>query len=302
MDSLITVITATYNRAHKLVKLYESLLNQRDQFFIWLIIDDGSEDKTNPLVSEWIQENKIEIKYIQQPNKGKHKAINRGVMEIDTTLTITVDSDDILTSDAIETIRRDWQNNKNKNIVGMMYLKSHFNDELIGDQFTIDYEVTTYENARWKERIRGDKAEVWLTKELLKHPYPEIDGENFFSEQYAYLAISGKGRLLAINKTIYKCEYLPNGLSSRIRELQYRNPQGAVINAIAISKSNYGSMRRFKSFIQIVTFSLISGKNMLSNLYSANYSFLWFPLFPIAIMYYFSLRIKYFVKSNIRVG
>jgi glycosyltransferase involved in cell wall biosynthesis len=47
---MITVYTATFNRAYVLEKLYNSLLRQTDQYFDWLIIDDGSQDDTYQLV------------------------------------------------------------------------------------------------------------------------------------------------------------------------------------------------------------------------------------------------------------
>ena len=42
----ITVFTPTFNRAHILPKLYNSLLKQTNQNFEWLIVDDGSTDNS----------------------------------------------------------------------------------------------------------------------------------------------------------------------------------------------------------------------------------------------------------------
>ena len=44
--STITIITPTYNRADLLPRLYESLVRQTDKDFEWLVVDDGSTDKT----------------------------------------------------------------------------------------------------------------------------------------------------------------------------------------------------------------------------------------------------------------
>ena len=59
----LTVFTPAYNRAYTLHKCYESLIRQTCKDFVWLIIDDGSTDNTKELVSKWIKENKINIKY-----------------------------------------------------------------------------------------------------------------------------------------------------------------------------------------------------------------------------------------------
>ena len=42
----LTVFTPTYNRAHTIVRTYESLCRQSCSDFDWLIIDDGSSDGT----------------------------------------------------------------------------------------------------------------------------------------------------------------------------------------------------------------------------------------------------------------
>ena len=67
---MITVFTPTYNRCDTLKRLYKSLLNQNCKDFCWLIVDDGSADDTQKLVSKWIDENKISIRYYRQENQG----------------------------------------------------------------------------------------------------------------------------------------------------------------------------------------------------------------------------------------
>ena len=51
----LTVFTPTYNRAHLLRRLYESLVTQSCQDFEWLVIDDGSTDFTRQLVESFIE-------------------------------------------------------------------------------------------------------------------------------------------------------------------------------------------------------------------------------------------------------
>ena len=43
---MITVFTPTYNRADTLERLYNSLKNQSVKNFEWIVIDDGSTDRT----------------------------------------------------------------------------------------------------------------------------------------------------------------------------------------------------------------------------------------------------------------
>ena len=62
---MITVFTPTFNRAYLLGRLYESLCAQTNKDFEWLIVDDGSTDNTEQLISSFIQENRILINYIK---------------------------------------------------------------------------------------------------------------------------------------------------------------------------------------------------------------------------------------------
>ena len=77
---MITVFTPTYNRANFLPNLYKSLQDQNNKNFEWIIVDDGSVDCTEQLVSEWLNDNNdFNILYFKQKNSGKHIAINKGV-------------------------------------------------------------------------------------------------------------------------------------------------------------------------------------------------------------------------------
>lgn len=105
----ITVFTPTYNRAYIIEKLYRSLQRQTFEDFEWLVVDDGSNDDTEKLFSEWQkEENKFPIRFYKQENKGKCQAINTALDLAEGLLFFTVDSDDYLTDDALQKIS-DWE-------------------------------------------------------------------------------------------------------------------------------------------------------------------------------------------------
>ena len=105
----ITVFTPTYNRAKTLVRVYESLLNQTNKDFVWLIVDDGSTDNTKVLVAKWIEENKLSIEYHYKENGGKHTAMKMAYQLAQTKYLLAIDSDDELTPDAVEDFLNDWK-------------------------------------------------------------------------------------------------------------------------------------------------------------------------------------------------
>ena len=106
---ILTIFTPAFNRAYTLEKLYNSLLVQTSKDFEWLIVDDGSTDNTEELVSDWIEEGKIKIRYYYQKNSGKQVAMNLGAEKCITELFDCVDSDDYLLPDAVEAMLRFWE-------------------------------------------------------------------------------------------------------------------------------------------------------------------------------------------------
>ena len=56
MKSLfLSIITPTYNRANKLHVAFNSLMNQTNKNFEWIIVDDGSNDNTPDVVSAFVK-------------------------------------------------------------------------------------------------------------------------------------------------------------------------------------------------------------------------------------------------------
>ena len=86
----VSILTPTFNRGKLLYKLYNSLINQSNKNFEWVVIDDGSTDNTKQVINKYISDNKISIKYFYKNNGGKHKAINYGMQYINSELTFIV--------------------------------------------------------------------------------------------------------------------------------------------------------------------------------------------------------------------
>ena len=97
VTTILTIFTPAYNRAHTLLRTYESLCRQSCKAFIWLVVDDGSTDNTAALVQQWqSRDNGFEIQYIYKENGGMHTAHNVAYANIHTELNTCIDSDDML--------------------------------------------------------------------------------------------------------------------------------------------------------------------------------------------------------------
>ncbi|MBQ7403876.1 MAG: glycosyltransferase family 2 protein [Lentisphaeria bacterium] len=98
-----TIFTPSYNRAHTLPRLFDSLKKQTFQDFEWLIVDDGSTDETQKIIEEIQRSEKtFPIIYLKTENGGKHRAINLGLKHAKGTLFFIVDSDDYLPENSLE--------------------------------------------------------------------------------------------------------------------------------------------------------------------------------------------------------
>ena len=288
---LVTIITPTFNRANYLPILFESLQNQTSNMFDWIIVDDGSSDNTSEVVLNF-KPDSFKLTFLKQNNLGKHKAINRAVKLVQTELIFIVDSDDTLTIDAIDTVCKDWLSKK-QDIIGISYLRQNSLGQIIGDKFTNNYLVSTHSKERIINNVRGDKAEVWETIHFKNIPFLEFEGEKFFSEQYKYLLLSGSKNVLYVNKAIYICEYLMDGLSKKIRRLQFENPNGTMANSILLSEKKYPINVRIKAFLQIYSFSHISDKRFLSAFRDSGFNKIWLLLIPIGLLYKYFLVLRY---------
>ena len=224
---LVTIFTPTYNRGYLLTRLYNSLLDQTDINFEWIIVDDGSTDSTKEIVSSFIEDKRIKVIYEYQNNSGKHVAVNRGIDLALGDYFAIVDSDDYLLPNTIEAIKTAFSNlDLNNKFAGIAFNKGYSPDKYVGETFSGEYlDATSID--RKKYNILGDKFEVFFTKILKENKFPVIDGEKFMSEIVLWTRIAVQGyKIRWFNKIVYICEYLPGGLTDSNDKLIAANYKG----------------------------------------------------------------------------
>lgn len=227
---MITVFTPTYNRAYIIDKLYESLCSQTCPDFEWLIVDDGSTDDTEALIDSFIAERKINIRYVKQPNGGKHRAINRGVREAKGELFFIVDSDDQLPLDSIAIVSDYYsQVADDSSFAGVCGLKYYSTGEKVGGEFIYEVLDCNSIDFRFKYKLTGDMGEVFRTSVLKEYPFPEIENEKFCPEALVWNRIALKYRLRYFNRNIYLCDYLPDGLTAKIVKIRMNSPLASLL-------------------------------------------------------------------------
>ena len=290
----LTVFTPAYNRAHTIVRTYESLVKQTSDDFEWLIIDDGSTDNTKELVEGWISEGKISIIYIHQENQGMHGAHNTAYRNIKTELNTCIDSDDFMPEDAVEKIVSFWHTHKNEKYAGLIGLDVMTDGVLIGSKFPDGMAETTLQGF-YAGGGTGDKKLVYRTDVINSYPdYPLFDGERYVGLAYKYMLIDQDYKLLTLNEPLVVVDYQLDGSSYNMYRQYWRNPKGFSFYRKAEMQCAPTKKRQFMACIHYVASSIIA-KNSKYLLESPK-KLLTLLATPLGILWY--LRIRYKVKQN----
>ena len=90
----VTVLMATWNRAHIISKAIESVRAQTFQDWELIIVDDGSTDDTQKIVAEWQKKEPRIVAFRNNPNKGISISYNVGLRAARGKYVAMIDDDD----------------------------------------------------------------------------------------------------------------------------------------------------------------------------------------------------------------
>lgn len=296
------MFTPTYNRGYIIGELYTSLKKQTMKDFEWLIVDDGSEDDTETIISNFIAENIIKINYIKKQNGGKHTALNIGIENAKGELFLTIDSDDTLTLDGLEILVDKWSEVKEcKNTCGVMTLYSYKNGECVGSKFPEDNLRASYTALYNKYGISGDKGIAFSTEVLKQYKYPEFEGVKFITENVVWHQISHKYEFETINKPIAIIEYLEDGYTKNclkenlIRGMVYSYIY--TINNNIINKTEYPKLW-YKNYVMFVKHDLLCKEHGYKKINKCSDKFLYWLSYPLGMILYIKVKKQYMKINN----
>ncbi len=284
-----TVFTPTYNRAHTLHRVYDSLKAQTYRDFEWLIIDDGSTDHTKELVEQWQKEANFRIRYIYQENAGKHVACNRGVCEANGELFLTFDSDDACVPETLERFKYHWDSipeDKRDKFSAVTALCVDRDGRLVGNTFPFDISDSNTFEMETKYRILGDKWGFQRTDVLKEFPFPEIPGEKFITEGIVWNRLSNKYQTRFVNEKLKIVEYMIDGLTASSVRMRARNPIGARLYYQEYLRLNIPLKTKFKNLINYIRFSFHAGISIQEIVVGSGYRVLAMLLIPIGYLIY----------------
>ena len=172
-NKTLTVFTPAYNRDYSIHLCYESLVRQTSKDFVWLVVDDGSTDNTAQLIKEWQKkDNGFEIKYVYKENGGMHTAHNCAYENMDTELSVCIDSDDYMTDDAVEKIVACWEKHRDEKYAGIIALDILENGKVIGTELETDRIDTTL-GGFYQRGGKGDKKLIYRNDVMNKQKNSE---------------------------------------------------------------------------------------------------------------------------------
>jgi len=260
-----TVFTPTYNRAYILGQAYQSLLEQTCRDFLWLIMDDGSQDDTEALVQGWIRENRINIKYLKQENQGRFVAYNRAVPQAEGEIFTFLDSDDQLDPEALSELKKIWESVEDKSkYSGILSYTKHLNGEIIGNRFPEGLYAERLYVLYDKYRLKGDKLCAFRVDLAKKYRYPEYPGEKFGGDSIVMNYINQEAPMILCRRALCFREYPFDSITLNLKKHKANSPNGqADYFRQSLELDSHQKWRLFKHAVGYVCASRMAGRGRI---------------------------------------
>jgi glycosyltransferase involved in cell wall biosynthesis len=210
---LFTIFTPTYNRAHTLHRCFESLSAQTLRDFEWIVVDDGSTDRTEQLVAGWIETADFPLRYLRQDHCGKHFAHNLALAAAQGKFFTCLDSDDGLTPNALEKLARAWETipeDLRPGFCGVDGLCCDQHGRVVGDTYPVDPFDVDLRQRKYIYHSRGEKWGVVLTDIARRYPFPNVARGKYLPEGIVWLDMAKTYKNRAVNE-IVRVYYIDEG-------------------------------------------------------------------------------------------
>ncbi|WEV54032.1 glycosyltransferase family A protein [Leuconostocaceae bacterium ESL0723] len=264
---MVTVLTVTYNRGHLLERLFNSLCQQTQTDFQWLVIDDGSTDDTAQRMAAFqAKKPPFRIDYHVKENGGKHTGLNYAHPFIQGQVTVIVDSDDYLVENGIAQIEAAWQPYlDDPKLATVTFEQADDQGHLLGHFPRARY-LGSELDYRYAHHIGGDFAETIRTEVLKAWPLPEFQGERFFPEGWLWQTIARHYDTLDLQGVLVVGGYQAGGLTQQGRQQRLKAPRGMVTYYQALTGSVFPLSTRLKSALAAQVYQHFVPKNLRTKL------------------------------------
>lgn len=215
----LTVLLSVYNGERFLVETIESILRQSYENFIFLIVDDGSTDKTSDILHHYLTKDKRINIITNQHSLGLTKSLNHGLKLIKTDYIARIDADDISLVNRLEKQLIYMKRNPDLVVLGCNYDIINENSEIDNTNLSKIYNVLS-QHHEIMELLRSGVSIIAHPSMLIRtSALKEIGGyrECFkYAQDYdMLLRISKIGKLSILNEVLLKYRTHSNAISAK---------------------------------------------------------------------------------------
>ena len=216
-NPVVSVIMSVYNDEKYVPFAIDSILNQSFKDFEFIILNDGSTDKTLEILKEY-KSKESRIVLIDQENKGLTKSLNIGIKKAKCKYIARMDSDDISHPQRLQKQIDFLEINQEYGFVGT-------NIEKIDEKGKhIEFNITKYSNAEIQKTLCNRNCfahgSVMINKEIVGDKL-WYDEEFKYGQDYSLWAkIAKKFKVSNLQEPLYKLRLHENSISKEKIEEQ----------------------------------------------------------------------------------
>lgn len=267
----ITVFTPTYNRASTLPNVFESLLGQTFKRFEWIVVDDGSSDNTDTLVKGFVDKADFNIIYLKQKNAGKHIAQNKAVDIAQGQLFLPLDSDDTITSNALETLWGAWESIPKDERTNYSGVACHCKDQKgnrIGSPWPSAPMISNDLEITFKYHVKGEKWGAIRSDIMRRFKNDNVKG-HFLDESTVWFRIAKYYKKLYIDECLRIYEVRDDSVQKRNRSLDKENAESRLHASLIFINEFYEWFKKYdlagliKHCLKVVYYSSLQRKRLL---------------------------------------
>jgi glycosyltransferase involved in cell wall biosynthesis len=226
--SLVSVVTATYNRAHYLPGTIGSVLRQTYPHLEYHVVDDGSTDNTKEVIAPYLLDPRL--KYHVQSNRGQAVARNVGLAHSKGEYLCFLDSDNLWEPDKVESQLREFEANPEADVI--------YGDIQAIDEAGSPLNIPNMKrhSGRITEMLLRDNFVTFNTAMIRRKCYEELGGLDeriFRADDYEFfLRYSTRYRFLYVPKVCVQYRIQRNQISSN-KEARFESNRSILENFMA---------------------------------------------------------------------
>ena len=259
MNKDLVIITPTFNRAECLQRLYASLKNQINKEFVWFICNDGGTDNTSEIVTSFLNEGIIKVKYIEKMNSGKSRTLNEMLSRInDFKFALIVDDDEILFDNAVSTVYEYMRKYINTDCGVIAFNRKDMKGRLISN-FDNSRDLFMSYQEKVNKGYHSDGYVGYFTEKLGHNRFPVFGNEKYVAPSVLVLLVSRHASVLWASPSIGKTEYRDDGISKGGRSVRVKSPRGMIYHALMMQDFKFKLKTRCK--YSVLGYAYISYSN-----------------------------------------